>query len=132
MTQIQSHCMGISPQSYAHTKKLGGLENTELFCFTLLRQLSMNFLQWLIKYINIHGGSRIIAENNEIHLMKNQNLSIHPLQLNIFLSTHYNSKLHSNSTHYNSKLHNDFKHHFWEIPRHEPHFEAHEVVFKST
>ena len=86
------------PQSYAHTRKLGGLENTELFYITLLRPLRVNFLQWLIKYINIHGGSRIIAENNEIHLMKNQNLLIHALQLNIFWSTHYNSKLHNNST----------------------------------
>ena len=94
------------------TSKLCSHKETRWTWKTLLRQLRVNFLQWLIKDMNIHGGSRIIAENNEIHLMKNQNLLIHPLQLNIFWSTHYNSKLHNNSTRYNSKLHNDFKYHF--------------------
>ena len=42
--------------------------------------------------MNICWGSRIVAENNEMHLMKKQNLLIYPLQLNIFWSTHYNSK----------------------------------------
>ena len=51
-----------------HTE--GGLEISKVFYFIKLRQLHVNFLQWLIKYMNICGGSRIIAENNEIHLMK--------------------------------------------------------------
>ena len=40
---------------------------SKVFYFIKLRQLHVNFLQWLIKYMNICGGSRIIAENNEIH-----------------------------------------------------------------